>query len=299
MNDQNTPQVPQSTSFEGLLKRRQFFQVGGLTVLAGALAGCGSASGPASADAEQATDSSTLRVGMEAAYAPYNWQATQETEYTIPIENVSGAYADGYDVQIAKAVAEGLGMSPVAVKLSWDGLIGALQSGQIDVIIAGMSDTEERRESIDFSNPYIEDTIGIFVLEGSPYAECTNIQELSGASVMGQKGTLYDECIDEIEGVVHATPVDTMPGVLSQLAAGACDACTYGKMNEAGFMSTNSELVSLPLSEDGGFETTNPASVGIAKGQDEMLASINEVLSGISDADRQEYWDGACERQPA
>ena len=54
-------------------------------------------------------DGSVLRVGMEAAYAPYNWQVSEESEYTIPIENVSGAYADGYDVQIAKRIADAFG----------------------------------------------------------------------------------------------------------------------------------------------------------------------------------------------
>ena len=117
MNDQNTPQVQQSTATGGLLKRsvsrRSLFQAGGSLVALGslaALAGCGSAgAGAPDAQASEQGGGSTLRVGMEAAYAPYNWQATQESEYTIPIENVSGAYADGYDVQIAKRVAEALG----------------------------------------------------------------------------------------------------------------------------------------------------------------------------------------------
>ena len=57
-------------------------------------------------------------------------------------------------MQIAKIIADQLGKELVIVKLSWDGLIDALNRGQIDAIIAGMMDTAERRESINFSEPY-------------------------------------------------------------------------------------------------------------------------------------------------
>ena len=144
------------------LSRRDFLKLSSLSSLTlAALTACGPAAQEEAAvdDAAPSTDAEAaafgsegvLRVGMEAAYAPYNWQATAESEFTIPIENVSGAYADGYDVQIAKTVAEGLGLEPVAVKLEWDGLIEALGQGQIDVIIAGMTATPERAESIDFT----------------------------------------------------------------------------------------------------------------------------------------------------
>ena len=55
-----------------------------------------------------------IRIGMEAAYAPYNWQVSEASKYTIPIDNVQGAYADGYDVQIAKIVCKALGGEPVS-----------------------------------------------------------------------------------------------------------------------------------------------------------------------------------------
>ena len=100
------------------LSRRSFVRMTGGALGAGGmlvLAGCGpaaqSTSGSTSSTAADSSSSSatlgdgkTLRVGMEAAYAPYNWQASEESDTTIPIENVDGAYADGYDVQIAKKI---------------------------------------------------------------------------------------------------------------------------------------------------------------------------------------------------
>lgn len=304
MNDQNTPQVDQSRANGGLPKasgfvsRRGFLGLSAALAGAAALAGCAPAAGP-EAQATQDGAAQTLRIGMEAAYAPYNWQATQESEYTIPIENVAGAYADGYDVQIAKKVAEALGRDPVAVKLSFDGLVDALNNGQIDLIIAGMSDTPERRQSIDFTDPYIEDSIGIFVMKGSPYENATSLADFKGATVMGQKATLYDDVIgEEMPDSVHANPVDTMPAVLAQLAQGAVDAVTYPKMNEEGYIRSNADLVPIQFAEGQGFETTNPASVGYTKDYADAEA-VNDAVNAISDAERQEIWTAACDRQPA
>ena len=89
-----------------------------------------------------------------------------------------------------------LGKELVIIKLSWDGLIDALNQGQIDAIIAGMMDTAERRESINFSDPYRETTYGLKVLADSPYLNAASIQDFSGAAVLGQQGTALDDVIE-------------------------------------------------------------------------------------------------------
>lgn len=135
------------------------------SVVAGALAGCQRPStlkvvqpttgGGRDDLSDSVIGKDKIRIGMEAAYAPYNWQVSEASEYTIPIDNVQGAYADGYDVQIAKIVCKALGGEPVAVKQSFSGLIDSLNNGQIDLIIAGMSATPEREESVGFSDPVL------------------------------------------------------------------------------------------------------------------------------------------------
>ena len=83
---------------------------------------------------------------------PINWTQAEPSEFTVPIEG-GGGYADGYDVQIAKLIAEGLGKELVIVKTEWDGLPMGVMSGAFDAIIAGMSPTEERKATLDFSDP--------------------------------------------------------------------------------------------------------------------------------------------------
>jgi len=312
MTTNNTQHEYTSHASAGM-DRRAFLKLSGLTTMAfgslAILAGCGpAAQGTGSSTAAATTTAAaspaafaadgTLRVGMEAAYAPYNWQVTAEAATTIPIENVSGAYADGYDVQIAKKIAEGLGYTPVAVKLEWDGLIEALGKGQIDVIIAGMTATPERAESIDFTEPYYVGTYGLMVKADSTYANATSIQDFKGAAVLGQKDTLLDTVIDEIQGVNHLSPVPTVPDQISNLLAGSCDAITFDVGNMANLTASHPELKGIVFEEGKGFSETVPVNVGISKGQDDVVKKMNDILAGITEDERQKIWEDAVARQP-
>src|SRR5690554_3842313 len=78
----------------------------------------------------------TLVVGLEADYPPFNWMETSETDTNHPIDGMPGYYADGYDVQIAKHIASELNMELVIKMIEWGALIPALETNQIDLIIA-------------------------------------------------------------------------------------------------------------------------------------------------------------------
>ncbi|OUP39308.1 hypothetical protein B5F23_03850 [Olsenella sp. An188] len=276
------------------------------------LSGCGPAaqdattddSSDASADADASTeaatlgDGTTLRVGMEAAYAPYNWQVSEASEYTIPIENVSGAYADGYDVQVAKMIAEALGMEPVAVKLDFAGLIDALNNGQIDIVCAGMSVDPDRAQSADFSDSYIDDDIVMITTQDSPYAGATTFADLSGASVMGQAATMYDTVIDQIPDINHMTPGETVPIVVESLASGTSDVITYSMLSVPKLLETYPNFVELEM-EDKFEGSVMPDNAAIAKGQDAILEQINEVINAIPEDERQQMWNDCMDRQPA
>ena len=134
----------------------------------------------------------TLRVGMECNYAPYNWTQSDASDNAVAI--AAGGYADGYDVRIAKIIAEKLGMDLEIVKTEWDGLTPALLSGNIDVIIAGMSPTAERRMTIDFTDAYYETELTVVVRKDSAFAAAKSLSDFAGAKITGQMSTFhYDE----------------------------------------------------------------------------------------------------------
>ena len=294
------------------LSRRSFLKLTGLSMftVAGStfLAGCGpaaeSSSSAATTEAAAASgtlgDGKTLRIGMEAAYAPYNWQVESESDTTIPIENVSGAYADGYDVQIAKKIAEALGMEPVAVKMEFGSLVDSLVNGQIDIICAGMSVTPERAQSVDFTDSYIDDEVVMVVKKDSSFAGATKLSDFSGATVLGQKDTFYDDLIDEIPDVNHLTPVATVPLVVDGIENGTCDAITFSSMSLPNLLENYPDLVKVELADGEGFsDPSNPDNAAIAKGNDEMVDKLNEIIAGISEDDRLSMWQDCMDRQPA
>lgn len=241
-----------------------------------------------------------LRVGMECAYAPNNWQESEASDTNVPIENVPGAYAEGYDVQWARIIADYLGLELVIVKMDWDGLIPALNEGQIDAIIAGMMDTAARREAINFSSPYHATEYGMMVNAGSPFENAKTIQDFKGASVLGQKDTALDTVIDQIDGVEHLTAVSSIPDMVARLQQGACDAITVNVENAPAYMAANPGFRLITFAEGDGFELPAKGScVGIRYDDNDLVTLVNEALAGVDQAQRDEMWNTAAEKAPA
>lgn len=105
-----------------------------------------------------------LKVGMECAYAPFNWTDMGSPSLggvAISGEGKEGMFANGYDVQIAQYIANKLGMKLEIYAIEWESLIPALDSGTVDAIIAGMSPTAEREEQVDFTSVYYSSNLVI------------------------------------------------------------------------------------------------------------------------------------------
>ena len=109
---------------------------------------------PAAAAPKLAEDG-VLKVAMECAYAPFNWTQSDDSNGAVPISGTPD-YAYGYDIIFAKEVADKLGCELEVVKMEWDALIPALQSGRIDFIAAGLTRDEEREKNANFTDGYYE-----------------------------------------------------------------------------------------------------------------------------------------------
>ncbi len=241
-----------------------------------------------------------LRVGMECNYAPFNWTTTETSDTTRPINEVD--YADGYDVVIASMIAQDIGMDVQIVKLDWDNLILALQNDQIDLVIAGMTDTPARREQVNFTTPYYVSEEVIIIRKDSDLADISSISELSGRNVIGQMNTIYDDIIDQIEGVNHMPASDGFPAAIQALKSGAADAVTSELPVAIGVVTANPDLAYVRFAAGFGFSDENgdaTVSIAVKKGNDELLQKVQTALDKISEADRQRLMTEATERQPA
>jgi ABC-type amino acid transport substrate-binding protein len=260
-----------------------------VTMLATSLTGCAT------------NNEDTLVVGLEAAYAPFNWTDSTDNTFNVVLDNVSGAYVDGYDVQIAIKIAESLNKKLVVRAIEWDGLIPAVQSGTIDLIIAGMSDTEERRQNVLFTDAYYTTTHVMLVRADGNYANATNLNGFSGATLVGQRGTLYDELIDQVPNVTHATPLESVPSIVTNILSGVSDGTVLELPVANAIVITNPQLKFIQFAEGQGFNVSlsdRQVAIALGLGQEALRDDINEVLASINESERQRLMSEATARQP-
>lgn len=248
------------------------------------LSGCGSAAG----------SSSVLNVGMECDYAPHNWTTTsaKASESAQPI-NGSSAYCDGYDVMIASQLAAEMGRELVIYKITWDGLIPSLQSGQIDAVIAGMSPTVEREKVISFSESYYSDDANHFIVvnKNSAYVNASSLADFSGAKISAQLGTLQVPYIDQISDVQAVAPMDSYTTLMQATSAGTIDGYIAEEMVAREQAAADANLVVIELiNNTTGFsvsaeETT--VAIGVRKDDETLKAELNAALATISKSDRE------------
>lgn len=252
-------------------------------------------------EATAAPELEEFRVGMECAYPPFNWTQTTDANGAVPIEGAA-EYAGGYDVEIAKKIAEGLGRKLVIVKTQWDGLPPALLSGTIDAIIAGMSPTAERKQTIDFSANYYRSNLVIVVKKGSKFETATSIADFTGAKITAQLNTFHYSVIDQITGVEKQTAMDDFGAMRVALESGIIDGYVSERPEGVSAMAANANYVMVEFAADKGFQTSDDdvaVAVGLQKGQDELVQKINEILAGISENQRVATMDQAIKNQPS
>jgi ABC-type amino acid transport substrate-binding protein len=243
----------------------------------------------------EGNDESTLVVGLECNYAPFNWTDMDEGEDIAE----APAYCDGYDVDVARKVADELGRELIIRKVGWDGLIPALTSGTIDVIIAGMSPTPERAETVNFTDDYYRSEQVLVLRNDIEYVGATELSDFSGATVIAQKGTLQDDLIDQIENVDHANPLDDYPSLVEQVKSGTSDAL-LAELPVATSITYNNESLTIVELEEGFEVEESDVTVAIAlRKEDEALRDqINTILAAIDVATRNQWMEEALNRQP-
>lgn len=246
-------------------------------------------------------DENKLYVGMECGYIPFNYTQTDGSNGAVKISNAPG-YANGYDVMIAKRIAEKLDKELVIVKYEWTALVNAVQTGTLDFIIAGMSPTEERLEVIDFSDPYYESNLVIVVREDGPYANATTLADFRGATIVAQQGTFHDVALQEQAadyGINRGTPMDSFPMMTAALSVGTIDGYVAEQPGAIADCSSVAGLKYIPLvNNETGFQNISPEdvqlAVGIKKGS-ELTAQVNAALAEISADERDEMMQRAIE----
>lgn len=255
-----------------------------------------------------ASDKFVLTVGMECAYAPYNWTQMDNSNGAVPIKNVPGAYANGYDVMIAKKICEANGWELEIVSSEWDSLTPAVQAGTMSANIAGQSMTAERMAEVDMAGPYYYATIVCVTTKDSPFAQAKSIADLAGGKCTSQSGTIwYDTCLPQIPNAQIATAAASAPAMLMQLQTKTVDFVCTDLPTAMGALAKDDNLVILNFAGTAGDfqfaseqERAENVNIGISvkKGNTELLDAINKVLSQFTEEQFNKLMDEAIAIQP-
>ena len=243
-----------------------------------------------------------LTVGMECAYAPYNWTQMDDSNGAVPIVNNPGSFANGYDVMIAKKICEANGWQLEVMAIGWDGLVPSLQAGQIDAVIAGQSMTEDRMAQVDMAGPYFYASIVCVTQKDNALASATGISQLSGACT-AQTGTIwYDSCLPQIEGAQLMPASETAPAMIMAVTSGTVDYICTDMPTAMGACATYDNLVILDFTgSDDDFEVDEGEiniGISVVKGNTFLLDAMNKVLDTMSVEDFNNLMNDAIAVQP-
>ena len=243
-----------------------------------------------------------LTVGMECAYAPYNWSQPDDSNGAVPIVNAEGNYANGYDVMMAKKICEANGWELEIMQLDWDSLVPAVMNGTIDCAIAGQSMTADRMEQVDFAGPYLYASIVCLTKSGSEQANAKGISELTGTCT-SQMGTIwYETCLPQIEGAEIQTAAESAPAMLMALETGAVDFVCTDMPTAQGAVCVYPDMTILDFTDtDDDFEVSEEEiniGISVMKGNTQLLDAMNAVLDPMTADDFNKMMADATAIQP-
>ena len=277
------------------MKKRFAFILALVMVVLTAFAGCGG-------EKVDILKDNVLTVAMECAYAPYNWTQTSDANGAVPIKD-SSDFAYGYDVMMAKKIADDLGMELEIVKLDWDSLVPAVISGTVDCVIAGQSITSERLQSVDFTVPYYYASLVTLTKADGKYANATCIDDFKGATCTSQINTVwYDVCLPQIPEANILPAQETSSAMLVALEADRCDLVVTDAPTALAACVAYSDFVMFDFSgTDGDYEVSEEEiNIGISlqKGNTELKDKIDSVLNTMTVEDYEQMMKDAIGVQP-
>ncbi len=278
------------------------YALAGLALLAAvgtlSLAGCSKKN---VAEKGATIESGVFKIALECAYAPYNWTQTDDSNDAVPIAGTN-TFANGYDVLVAKKIADALGCKLEVYQTKWTAIPTSIISGKVDAGICGMTVTEERKQTLLFTAPYYDSKYVAVVKADGKYKDAQSVADLAGAACTSQQSTSWYPLLDQIPGATIQPALADVPTMLVALTSGKCDLLTCDKPTALAAANAYPELKVLDFAEGKGFAAGPEQTLvcgALAKDNTALKEKIDPVLATITDADRESMMDWAIQHQPA
>ncbi len=206
-----------------------------------------------------------LYVGTNAEYKPY--------------EYLDGDKIVGFDIDLMEEIGKSMGYKVEWINMSFDGLLPALQSGKIDMVIAGMTPTEERAKAVDFSDVYYSSAQAILVNKDSDVV-IANEEDLKGKVVGVQMGTIQEKIANEL-GAKEVKAYNSFTGGILDLNQDKIDCVVVADVVAAPYLKSNPNLAkATTIGKEG---TADGSAIAMPKGSDELVAKINAEIDKLKE----------------
>lgn len=264
---------------------------------------CSSGSGVVDEEEAGLNLGDTVSVGMDCDNPPYNWTQDDDSNGAVAISNESGKYANGYDVQMALKISEALGVDLKIVQTDRGDLVDNLADGKFNLLIAGVNPLESRADKIDFTESYYDCQYVVVVKKDGDFANATGIDDFSGARLTAETGSyIYESLLPQMEGAKTMSSLTYTTDMRVALANNVIDGYVTSLAEGMSATRAHSDFAMITFNQDRGFETDAEyatVAIGVAKGNETLVETINDILDDISATDRNKLMDDAVYNQPA
>lgn len=208
-----------------------------------------------------------LVLGTSAEYPPYEFHKSVNGKDEII----------GFDIEIGKQIAKDLGVELQIKDMKFEGLLAALDQGNIDIVLSGMTPTEERKKNVDFSNVYYT-AVQTIVVRASDKEKIKSTDDLKGKKIGVQKGSIQEEIAKEQVPGAEAVALAKIPDLVLALKTGRIDAVIIESPVATSNVNANKEVVISDIklqTEEAG------SAVAFKKGSSDLVKEVNKTLDRL------------------
>lgn len=241
---------------------KKLFSIALVTVLCVSLAACGSG-----ATMKKIEKSGKLVIGTSADYAPYEYHMMIDGKDTII----------GIDVSIAQELSKDLGVQLEIVDMGFDGLLAALNTDKVDIVIAGMTPDEDRKKAVDFTKIYYEAKQGIMV-RSEDKDKIKSLEDLKDKKVGAQLGTIQEKIAKEQISGAELVSLGKIPDLVMELKNKKIDALVVELPVANGYVKNNNDLMITDIAVK---DDTGGSAIAVKKGNEDLLKKLNESLDRL------------------
>ena len=251
--------------------------------------------------AVSATSSDILTIAVDGNNPPFSWTQSNDLDDAIKLSD-SYDFVNGYDIQVAKYIAESLNYDLNIIKVDHDSLLSSVSSNQADCSISAQLDSSEDRLYVTFSNPYFYDNTVVLLKQSNSFSNASGLSDLEGGSCTSVYGTnAYNNCLLQIDNADIQDAIESTIQMLSYLEDSKCDFVVTNLSSALLGCSLYPDLKILDFEDtDNNFEVSESLTdlcISVNKEKADLLSKMNEALDSLSYDDMKKMLSDAIDSQ--